>query len=438
MKRSWGKRRAGDSGHPLFIGLGGLAAGSALAYWGDPERGGRRRAEVRQKAIHFAKELAWAAGIAARDLEHRALGIWAGANAWLEEVAASARGQREDDAVIAERVRARLGRLCSHPSAIEVTVEDGCVELKGPIFASEREQVLRGAATVRGVEAIDDDLQPHETDDGLTMLQGRARSQGARPVLLQERWSPAARVLAGIAGVGMAGWGAARRSALGAGAGLVLLVRSMTNLSARRLFGVSAGGLVALEAARTLPDIDQVALYEPALLLAGNTRQVEWLPRFDAELARGRVGAAMVTSMIGLELAPPAVNLIPRRLLEALTNLALKSEDRKAGPGEVTMRMLAPTLHYDGHLIAELRGTLDRFREVPAEVLLLGGSKGLPFIRPALDALERVLPHVSRVELPGLDHGGSSDATPANRGGRPDLVAPLLKEFFTRAAGPPR
>jgi len=241
MKRSWGKRRAGDSGHPLFIGLGGLAAGSALAYWGDPERGGRRRAEVRQKAIHFAKELAWAAGIAARDLEHRALGIWAGANAWLEEVAASARGQREDDAVIAERVRARLGRLCSHPSAIEVTVEDGCVELKGPIFASEREQVLRGAATVRGVEAIDDDLQPHETDDGLTMLQGRARSQGARPVLLQERWSPAARVLAGIAGVGMAGWGAARRSALGAGAGLVLLVRSMTNLSARRLFGVSAG-----------------------------------------------------------------------------------------------------------------------------------------------------------------------------------------------------
>jgi pimeloyl-ACP methyl ester carboxylesterase len=199
---------------------------------------------------------------------------------------------------------------------------------------------------------------------------------------------------------------------------------------ARQLFGVSAGGLVALEAARTLPDVDRVALYEPALLLAGNVRQVEWLPRFDAELARGRVGAAMVTSMKGLELAPPAVNLIPRRLLEALTNLALRSEDKKAGPGDVTMRMLAPTLHYEGRLLAEMRGTLDSFREVSAEVLLLGGSKGLPFIKPALDALERVLPHVTRVELPGLDHGGSSDVTPANRGAHPAAVAAHLSRFF--------
>lgn len=241
MKRTWGRRDAGASGHPAFIGLGGLAAGSALAYWGDPERGARRRAEVKQKAVHFARELSCAAAITARDLEHRARGIWAIACSWWDEVVASARGEHEDDAVIVERVRARLGRLCSHAGAIEVKVEDGCVELKGPILASEREQVLRGVATVRGVEAIDDDLEPHQTAGALSALQGGERSPGNRPELLQEHWSPAARVMAGIAAVGLAGWGAARRSTLGASAGLALLVRSATNLPMRRLFGVGAG-----------------------------------------------------------------------------------------------------------------------------------------------------------------------------------------------------
>jgi len=228
-------------GHPVVMGLGGLAAGSALAYWGDPERGARRRAEVRQKAVHFAKELTCALGITARDLEHRAYGIWANAAAWWDEAVASGRGAKVDDEVIVERVRARLGRICSHPGAIEVKVEDGCVELKGPVLAPEREQVLHGVATVRGVEAIDDDLEPHEAAGAHPALQGGARSQGTRPELLQEHWSPTARVLAGIAGVGLAGWSAARRSTLGAGAGLALLARSVTNLSTRRLLGVGAG-----------------------------------------------------------------------------------------------------------------------------------------------------------------------------------------------------
>jgi hypothetical protein len=241
MKRKGGKWFAGAPGHPVVIGLGGLAAGSALAYLGDPERGGRRRAEVRQKAVHFAKELACAAGITARDLEHRAHGLWSGACAWWDQVVASARGEHEDDAVIVERVRSRLGRLCSHAGAIEVRCEHGCVELKGPILASEHEQVLRGISTVRGVEAIDDDLEPHQTSGTLAALQGGVRSPGARPELLQEHWSPTARVLAGLAGAGLAGWGAVRRSTAGAGAGLALLLRSMTNLPARRLLGVGAG-----------------------------------------------------------------------------------------------------------------------------------------------------------------------------------------------------
>ena len=65
-------------------------------------------------------------------------------------------------------------------------------------------------------------------------------------------------------------------------------------------------------------------------------------------------------------------------------------------------------------------------------MLLLGGSKGLPFLKPSLDALARTLPHNRRVEFPGLDHGGSSDAGGTNPGGgKPEIVAGEMRSFFT-------
>ncbi len=199
---------------------------------------------------------------------------------------------------------------------------------------------------------------------------------------------------------------------------------------ARRVFGVSSSGLIALEAARTLPGIDKVAVYEPALLMGDSARYTEWLTRFDEEMAQGKVAAALITSMYGLGLAPAAFKVMPRRLLEALTNMAMKSEDKKAAEGTPTMRSLAPTLHCEGTLLAEMAGSIDTFRDVPAEVLLLGGSKGLPYLKPALAALEQTLPHSQRVELPGLDHGGSGDPSSTNRAGQPEIVAGEIRRFF--------
>ena len=106
----------------------------------------------------------------------------------------------------------------------------------------------------------------------------------------------------------------------------------------------------------------------------------------------------------------------------------MKSEDSKAAPDAITMRKLAPTIHYEGVLIAEMAGTVDAFRTVTADVLILGGSKGLPFLKPARDALARTLPHGRRVEFPGLDHGASSDPSPTNPGGKPEIVAQVARE----------
>ena len=102
------------------------------------------------------------------------------------------------------------------------------------------------------------------------------------------------------------------------------------------------------------------------------------------------------------------------------------------------MRKLAPTLRYEGLLLAEMAGTIDTFAEVPADVLLLGGSKGLPFLKPALDALAQTLPHNRRVQFPGLDHGGSSDASSTNPGpGKPEIVATQIRPFFAQQCRQP-
>lgn len=203
----------------------------------------------------------------------------------------------------------------------------------------------------------------------------------------------------------------------------------LTQTGARNVFGVSAGGLICLQAALTLSAIHKVALYEPALIVNGSV-STAFLTRYDRELAQGNVAAALVTGMLGSQMGPAFLNAMPRWLLESFTSKAMAQEDKKATSGDVTMRMLAPTLHYDFQLVAEMAETLESFRAVRTDVLLLGGSKSPKYLKTALDALEHVLPHVQRIEFPGLNHGGSSDNSTTNRGGQPERVAQALCRFF--------
>lgn len=200
----------------------------------------------------------------------------------------------------------------------------------------------------------------------------------------------------------------------------------LTTVDAHAVFGVSAGGLICLQAALTLPIIHKAALYEPALIVHDSI-STAWVSRYDRELAQGKVAAALVMGMKGAQMGPPILNAMPNWLLESLTNSMMKSEDKKAKDGDVTMHMLAPTLHYDFQLVVEMRETQERYREVRAETLLLGGSKSPAYLKQALDALEQVLPHVTRIEFPGLDHGASGNA---DRGGKPERVARELRRFF--------
>ena len=195
---------------------------------------------------------------------------------------------------------------------------------------------------------------------------------------------------------------------------------------ARNVFGVSSGGIICLHAALTLPAIDKAAIFEPPFF-KDDALPTALLARFDAEMAKGKVAAALITAMRGAQMGPPIFNAMPRWLAERLTSGFMASEAKKDSGGYVSMRDLAPTLHYDFQLVADMGRPIRAFAAIRADVLLLGGSKSPAYLKAALDDLERVLPGARRVEFPGLDHAASWNR---DRGGRPEPVAQELRRFF--------
>lgn len=133
---------------------------------------------------------------------------------------------------LGDRVRSKIGRIVSHPSAIEVTAENGNTTLSGPVLASEVPHLLSCVKWIGGVKDVNNNLEVHETAGNHPALQGGSARHGGRFELFQENWSPTARLLAGAAGASLAVYGGTRRNALGAGlgaAGLLLTTRAITN-----------------------------------------------------------------------------------------------------------------------------------------------------------------------------------------------------------------
>jgi pimeloyl-ACP methyl ester carboxylesterase len=200
----------------------------------------------------------------------------------------------------------------------------------------------------------------------------------------------------------------------------------LTKTGAHYVFGVSVGAIVSLHAARTLPSIQKLAIFEPPFILNGSP-STAFLARYDGEIAEGNVPAALVTAMKGSEMGPAFFRAMPHWLMVPLTNHMIAREDRNAQAGDVTMRMLAPTLHYDFQLIRESEGPLERFKNIRADLLLLGGTKSPSYLQTSVEALSRVFPRAGRITLRGLGHEASGNT---NQWGKPQQVAQELRRFF--------
>ena len=217
------------------VALAGAAISAAVTYFFDPRSGGRRRALVRDQIIHARRLSQEFAGKARRDALHRGRGLYESATSHFRE-------HDMDDVVVEQRARTELGRLTSHPGAIDIRCSDGTLTLAGHILAADVDAVLSGLRRVLGVNDIINNLNVHDQVGNIPSLQGQRHNAVSAPFeYLQENWSPAPRVLAGSAACTAMAAGIAARNPLGflcAAAGGVLLARTWFNQPLSGLIGL--------------------------------------------------------------------------------------------------------------------------------------------------------------------------------------------------------
>jgi hypothetical protein len=119
--------------------LGALAAGALAMYYLDPELGRRRRgllAELVRSGLPAARREARREG-RARRAYHRVT-----------------QADPQSDAQLRDQIQTRLGRLVSHPGAIDVSVSNGVVRLSGRVLAKERSGLLDQVQQMAGVQKL--------------------------------------------------------------------------------------------------------------------------------------------------------------------------------------------------------------------------------------------------------------------------------------------
>jgi osmotically-inducible protein OsmY len=138
----------------------------------DPRGGGRRRALLRDQMIKGGRRLGMIADKRSRDLANRLRGAVA-------EGRASMRDRDISDDVLAERVRAQLGHVLSHPGGIEILAENGSVIIRGPVLLGELEKVREKLSRTRGVRSFDLELREvsRSEAESIPELQGTSRWQ---------------------------------------------------------------------------------------------------------------------------------------------------------------------------------------------------------------------------------------------------------------------
>jgi hypothetical protein len=161
----------------------GLAIGAAVTYFTEPRRGRWRGVRATGTGLFTATRSRW-------------------------------RNENADRRVL-ERVRAKLDQTSSRAQAIHVTSTDGIVTLRGPILSTEVDDVMAAVWSVRGVLAVNNAMEAHQSPWEMPGLQidgwGFAPTAD-EPVRRWKRTRPALMTAAGLAATGFAMAAVANRS----------------------------------------------------------------------------------------------------------------------------------------------------------------------------------------------------------------------------------
>jgi uncharacterized membrane protein len=365
-------------------------------YFLDPHEGRRRRARTRDKVIHAGKKLNDAGKVTARDTVQRAYGVLASARKLFQH-------EEVEDAVLAERVRAELGRIVSHPHAVEVSADRGHVTLSGPILAEEVRPLLRCVRGVPGVKAVSDRLTVYEDSEAqhVSALQGGESRQGARFELLQQNWSPAARLAVGTAGAGLMAASlrarAGARALLGATGG-ALVARALTNRSLSSLLGMSdaSDGIAVQKTLHIAAPVDEVFAfwtdYQNFPRFMHNVREVEVREGVSHWVVAGPAGVPVQWNARIVELEPNALLRWRSTSGSAVKHEGCVRFEENRGGTRVTVQLrYVPPGGAFGHAVASLFGA-DPKSEMDADLLRMKST--IETGRPPHDAA-RPLPRES-------------------------------------------
>ncbi|EHB47822.1 putative esterase/hydrolase [Mycolicibacterium rhodesiae JS60] len=213
------------------------------------------------------------------------------------------------------------------------------------------------------------------------------------------------------------------------------LAAVVAETGAQCVFGTADGGLFALHGSASIPAVRKVAVFEPVIFV-GQPDLAEFkatIGRGEALIAKGDVAGAMSSLAVDaandprLHAVPAAYRLLGRVFATPLACRLLLSLDALAARGDtVALRDLVPALIPELQQVKATEGTIEFYRGVTAECLLMCGSNAPTLFTETLDALQDVLPHSRRVELAGLSHGAAQD-----QGGKPLVIAGQLRQFFS-------
>jgi pimeloyl-ACP methyl ester carboxylesterase len=172
--------------------------------------------------------------------------------------------------------------------------------------------------------------------------------------------------------------------------------------------GTSSGSALALEAAKRIPAISKLAVYEPPFIVDGTRSPIpdDYLSELNRLVSAGRQGDAVKMFMRFVGTPGFAIAVMP------LTPVWSK------------LKAVAHTLPYDIELIQEhQRGlplTAAQWADVKAPALVAAGGKSPAWMANGTRSLADALPDATYRTLPGQNHMV-----------KPQAIAPVLTEFFT-------
>jgi pimeloyl-ACP methyl ester carboxylesterase len=208
---------------------------------------------------------------------------------------------------------------------------------------------------------------------------------------------------------------------------------------ARFVFGVSSGALISLQTCLLTRGVfDRAAIFEPPLLVDPG-RFTPLYERFRREVARDDIASALITGMKITGLGPPVLPSLPYWLLRPLVNWFFSRQESNGQAGgadedtEPILRDLVPTMVCDFALVREMEGTLESFQALrDTRVRLMSGTASLPYCIRSCEGLEGVIPGATHTRMQGLTHLGAGNRDVE---GKPEVVAEVLREFFTQLEG---